>query len=77
MPGAVVEDGATVEYAIISEKAVIKKRAHVGARPENYKKDDQWGIAVIGEGVTIAEGCVVAPKAMVDTDVVEVADNEE
>ncbi len=77
MPGAVVEEGATVEYAIVSENAVIKKRAHVGARPENYKKDDQWGIAVIGEGVTIAESCNVAPKAMVDTDVVEVTDNEE
>lgn len=72
MPGAVVEDGAVVEYAIVSEKAVIKSNAHVGARPEEYKDDEQWGIAVIGDGITVGEGCIVAPKAMVDADVMEV-----
>lgn len=72
MPNAVIEDGAVVEYAIVSEKAVIKKNAHIGARPEEYKNDEQWGIAVIGDGITVGEGCVVAPKAMIDADVVEV-----
>lgn len=72
MPNAVIEDGAVVEYAIVSEGAVIKKNAHIGARPEEYKNDEQWGIAVIGDDITVGEGCVVAPKAMIDTDVVEV-----
>ena len=72
MPNAVIEDGAVVEYAIVSEKAVIKKNAHIGARPEEYKNDEQWGISVIGDGITVGEGCVVAPKAMIDADVVEV-----
>lgn len=72
MPNAVIEDGAVVEYAIVSEGAVIKKNAHIGARPEEYKNDKQWGIAVIGDGITVEEGCVVAPKAMIDADVVEV-----
>ena len=69
MPGAVVEDGATVEYAIIAENAVIRKKAHVGAKPEEFGNRDEWGVAVIGEGVKVAEGCSVAPKAMIDTDV--------
>ena len=69
MPGAVVEDGAVVDYSIIAENAVIRKNAHVGAKPEDFKNSEEWGIAVIGEGVHVAEGCCVAPKAMVDTDV--------
>ena len=69
MPGAVVEDGATIEYSIIAENAVIRKNAHVGAKPEEFDNRDEWGVAVIGEGVNVAEGCRVAPKAMIDTDV--------
>lgn len=34
MPGAVVEEGATVRYSIVAEKAVIAKGAEVGgSRP--------------------------------------------
>lgn len=72
MPGAVVEDGAVVEYAIVSENAVIKKNAHIGNRPENVTEKGKWGIAVIGDGITVEEGCVVEPMAMVDADVMEV-----
>lgn len=72
MPGATIEDGATVEYAIVSENAVIKKNAHIGGRPENIKEEGKWGIAVIGDGITVGEGCVVEPKAMIDADVTEV-----
>lgn len=72
MPGAVVEDGAVVEYAIVSEKAVIKKNAHVGDKRENVKDENEWGIAVVGDGITIGENCVVKPKAMIDADVLEV-----
>ncbi len=72
MPGAFIEEGAVVEYAIISENAVVKKNAHIGARPEEYTHKDQWGIAVIGDGITIGEGCVVQPQAMIDADILEV-----
>ena len=69
MPGAVIEEGAVVEYAIIGENAVIGKGARVGLRPENIIDKDQWGIAVIAEGVHVGAGAVVAAKAMVDQDV--------
>ena len=69
MPGAVIEEGAVVEYAIIGENAVIGKGARVGLRPENIIDKDQWGIAVIAEGVRVGAGAVVAAKAMVDQDV--------
>ncbi|MEE0061564.1 MAG: glucose-1-phosphate adenylyltransferase [Acutalibacteraceae bacterium] len=72
MPGAVVEDGAVVEYAIVSENAVIGKNAHVGDKRENIESDDDWGIAVVGDGITIGENCVVKPNTMVDTDILEV-----
>ncbi|MEE1155761.1 MAG: glucose-1-phosphate adenylyltransferase [Acutalibacteraceae bacterium] len=72
MPGVIVEDGAIVEYAIVSENAIIKKNAHIGARPETYKDKDKWGIAVVGDGITVGEGCTVEPQAMVDADVLGV-----
>lgn len=72
MPGAVVEEGAVVEYAIVSENAVIKRNAHIGNKRENVNSDDDWGIAVIGDGITIGENCVVKPNTMIDADVLEV-----
>lgn len=71
MPGAVVKSGADVEYSIIAENAVIEKDAKVGARPEDMENRDEWGVAVVGEGVTVGEGAVVAPKAMIAEDVVK------
>ena len=69
MPGTVIEEGAVVEYAIIGENAVIGKGARVGVRPENIIDKDQWGVAVIAEGVHVGAGAVVAAKAMVDQDI--------
>ncbi len=71
MPGAVVKSGADVEYSIIAENAVIEKNAKVGARPEDIENRDEWGVAVVGEGVTVGEGAEVAPKAMIAEDVVK------
>lgn len=71
MPGAVVKSGADVEYSIIAENAVIESGAKVGARPEDIENRDEWGVAVVGEGVTVGEGAVVAPKAMIAEDVVK------
>ena len=66
MPGTVIKSGATVQYAIVAEDAVIEKNAVVGERPEAMKNLDDWGVAVIGNGVTVAEGAKIAPKAMYD-----------
>ena len=71
MPGAVVESGATVKYAIVAENAVIKSGATVGESPEDMKDLDKWGIAVIGDGVTVNRDATVSAKAMVTEDVKE------
>lgn len=69
MPGAVVEEGAEVYYSIIAENVTVKKGATVGARPENVEDKSKWGVAVVGEGVTIGENASVGPKAMLEKDV--------
>ena len=69
MPGSVIEEGAVVQYAIVSENTVIGKNAVIGARPETIEDKDQWGIAVIGDNLKVGAGAVVAPKAMISSDV--------
>ena len=69
MPGAVIEEGAKVLYSIVAENAHIGKGAVVGGYPEDYPNRDDWGVAVIGAGLKVADGAKVEPKAMIDTDV--------
>lgn len=69
MPGATIKAGADVEYSIIAEDAVIEKDAKVGLRPEDISDRDEWGVAVVGTGVTVGEGAKVAPKEMIAEDV--------
>ena len=64
MPGAVVEDGAVVEYAIVGENTVVKAGAHVGAAPDGT---DEWGVATCGPNITIKAGAVVKSGAMIYT----------
>lgn len=75
MPGTVIKAGATVQYAIVAEDAVIDEGAVVGERPEDMNKEnpDDWGVAVVGSKVHVGKNAKVAPKAMVDEDVPEVA----
>ena len=68
MPGTTVKKGAVVEYAIVAENAVIEGGAHVGESPEEIANLEDWGIAVVGEKVTIGSGAKVKAKAMVDED---------
>lgn len=72
MPGARIEEGAVVQYAIISENTVIGKNAIIGERPENTKDKEDWGIAVVGDNLHIAEGTKILPKQMIDKDILEV-----
>ncbi|MCR5782161.1 MAG: glucose-1-phosphate adenylyltransferase, partial [Clostridia bacterium] len=69
MPGAVIEEGAVVQYAMVAEGAVIKKGAVVGEDPQNCTGDRQWGLTVIGPGLTVGEGAVVREDVMTETDV--------
>ena len=56
---------------MVAENAVIESGAVVGASPEDCANRDDWGVAVVGAGVTVGAGTAVAPKAMVDEDVKE------
>jgi glucose-1-phosphate adenylyltransferase len=69
MPGTVIKKGAVVQYAIVAENAVIETGAVVGEKPENVANRDDWGVAVVGAGVTVGAGAKVAPKAMAGEDV--------
>ena len=70
MPGTVIKKGAVVEYSIVAENAVIEENAHVGNSPEKMGGDlENWGIAVVGEKITIGKGAEVSAKAMIDADV--------
>lgn len=69
MPGSVIKKGAVVEYSIIAENSVIGEGAKIGQRPEDAEDRNQWGIAVVGNNVTVGKGAVVPPKAMLDHDV--------
>ena len=71
MPGTVIKSGAVVQYAIVAENAVIEENAVVGERPEDMQNLEDWGVAVVGAGVSVGKGAHVAPKAMVDADVKE------
>lgn len=62
MPGAVIEDGATVEFAIIGENSTVHKNARVGAEPDG---SDKWTVATVGPNVDIREGAVVPASAMI------------
>lgn len=70
MPGAVVKKGAEVQYSIVAEGAVIEENAKVGAGPDQTDPDN-WGVAVIGENITIGKGAVIPANVMVNENVEE------
>ena len=69
MPGAVIRSGASVQYAIIGEGAVVESGAKIGERPEKMADLTQWGVAVVGPGLTVGKGVKVEPKAMIEADI--------
>ena len=71
MPGARIEEGATVQYVIVAEDSVVGANSVVGQRPEDVENKEDWGVAVIGPGCKLAPGTVVPPKAMIDAEEVE------
>jgi glucose-1-phosphate adenylyltransferase len=71
MPGAVIQKGAVVKYAIVAENSVIGENAVVGNAPEEMENRDDWGVALIGDGLTIGKGAVIGAGKMVEKDVKE------
>ena len=71
MSGAKIGKGAKIQYAIVGENSVIGSNVTVGQRPEDMADKDQWGVAVVGPGLTVGNGCTVAAKAMVERDLEE------
>lgn len=69
MPGAVIKAGAEVSYSIIAENAVIGENAVVGSAPPGDGSRDNWGIAVVSEGIKVGAAARVEPKAMVTRNV--------
>ncbi len=72
MPGAVIKKGAKVKYAIIAEDVVVEENATIGCDPTEIARDD-FGITVIGSGVTVGKGAKVGAKEMIIEDVKEEA----
>ena len=72
MPGAVIKKGAKVKYSIVAENVVIEENATIGKDPTEIPADD-FGITVIGSGVTVGKGATVGAKEMITEDVKEEA----
>jgi len=70
MPNAHIKKGAVIEYAIIGEDASIGEDVKVGNRPEAITDKDSWGIAVIGPRVSVKDGAVIEPKAMISENII-------
>jgi glucose-1-phosphate adenylyltransferase len=65
MPGVKIESGAVVQYAILAENVTVGKNANIGGRPEESQNLNEWGVAVVANGVHIEEGAVVEAKEQI------------
>ncbi|MBE5749974.1 MAG: glucose-1-phosphate adenylyltransferase [Clostridiales bacterium] len=61
MGDVVVNENATIEYSIIDENTIIGKNAKIGDVKESKK-----GIALLGRGITVADGVSVEGGAIID-----------
>ena len=71
MPGAVIKKGAVVQYAMVAENAVIEEGAVVGENPEKCDNLENWGVSVVGAGVTVGKNATVKAQSMISEDVKE------
>ena len=71
MPGAVIKKGAVVQYAMVAENAVVEEGAIVGENPEKCENLENWGVSVVGAGVTVGKNAIVKAQAMISEDVKE------
>lgn len=71
MPNTVIKKGAKIEYSIIGENCVIEENVTVGQRPECMEDLSKWGVAVIGNNLSVCKNAVIEPKAMIYNSVKE------
>lgn len=71
MPGSVIKKGAVVRYAIVAEDTVIEENAVIGESPEAVGNIEDWGIAVIGDGLKVGKGATVTAGKMITKDVAD------
>ena len=69
MPGATVKKGAKVRYAILGEDVTVGENAVIGCAPVEAEDPAKWGVAVIGNGLTVGKGATVKAGAMIDENV--------
>lgn len=69
MPGAKICRDARVQYSIIAENTTVSRGACVGEKPEEIDNLADWGVAVVGAGITIGEGEKIKAKQMVRADI--------
>lgn len=69
MPGTRVKKGAKVRYAILGENVTVCENAVIGCAPTEAECHKEWGVAVIGNGVTVKQNATVKAGAMIDEDV--------
>ena len=68
MPGTVVKAGAVVEYSIIAENVTIGENARIGTPPDG---SEDWGVAVVANGVKVGASATVGAAAMVTRNIKE------
>ena len=68
MPGAVIKAGAVIEYSIVAENAIVGADAKVGTPPDGT---EDWGVAVVANGVKIGPSATISAGAMVTRNVKE------
>ena len=71
MPGAVIKKGAHIQYAIVAENVKVCEGAVVGENPQQVADRNDWGIAVIGDGVKVGKNAVIKAKSMISKNVKE------
>lgn len=71
MPGTVIKKGAVVKYAMVAENCVVEEGAVIGGAPEEMENRADWGVALIGDGLTVGKGAVVGAGKMVEENVKE------
>jgi len=65
MPGAVVERGAKISYAILGENVRVGAEARIGAAPEDTPPEE-WGITVVGPDASVESGRVLRANRMLN-----------
>ncbi len=71
MPGVTVGNHSTIEYTIIAADTVIGSNVCMGACAMPVEPGRHPEISVIGQGITIADGTVIPPGAMIGESILQ------